>query len=86
MEEMENQEQTKKKDLQQTQKLFARTVGKRVLVERDREDSQRRSRRRAWRREREEEDGAARDESEMQKGRGGTPSVPRATTRPLWAL
>lgn len=34
---MEDQEQTKKKDLQQTQKPFAWSVRKRVLVERDRE-------------------------------------------------
>jgi len=41
--------------------------GKRVLVDgtRQRDSQRRRSRRRAWRRERGEEDGAVRDESEM---------------------
>lgn len=46
---MEDQEQTKKKDLQQTQKLSARAVGKRVLVEwyeTERQSTEKRSRRR----------------------------------------
>lgn len=67
-EEMEDQEQTKKKDLQQTQKPFARVCGEESVGRRrygtERQSAEERSRRRAWRREG-EEDWAVRDESEM---------------------